>query len=116
MDALLTETIHECQNLFRTHLGIVIDEVFKRRSLRFEEYQFQGIKKVTLAEEALADILPTVNTYYLYAKDEKGKKLRDDINVAIKELYQDGTLEKLSEQYFGYTTTPAAEDFESTIN
>ncbi|MBR4733404.1 MAG: transporter substrate-binding domain-containing protein [Lachnospiraceae bacterium] len=85
-------------------------------SAYFEEYQFQGIKKVTLEEEALADILPTVNTYYLYAKDEKGKKLRDDINVAIKELYQDGTLEKLSEQYFGYTTTPAAEDFESTIN
>ena len=85
-------------------------------SAYFEEYQFQGIKKVTLDEEALADILPTVNTYYLYAKDEKGKKLRDDINVAIKELYKDGTLEKLSEQYFGYTTTPAAEDFDSTIN
>lgn len=85
-------------------------------SAYFEEYQFEGIKKVTLDEEALADILPTVNTYYLYAKDENGKKLRDDINVALKEIYEDGTLEKLSNQYFGYTTTPAAEDFESTIN
>lgn len=85
-------------------------------SAYFEEYQFEGIKKVTLDEDALADILPTVNTYYLYAKDENGKKLRDDINVALKEIYEDGTLEKLSNQYFGYTTTPAAEDFESTIN
>ena len=85
-------------------------------SAYFEEYQFQGIKKVTLDAEAIADILPTVNTYYLYAKDEKGKKLRDDINVAIKQLYEDGTLEKLSLQYFGYATTPAAEDFNNTIN
>ena len=85
-------------------------------SAYFDEYQFQGIKKVTLDAEALADILPTVNTYYLYAKDEKGKKLRDDIDVAIKQLYEDGTLEKLSLQYFGYATTPAAEDFESKIN
>ena len=85
-------------------------------SAYFDEYQFQGIKKVTLDAEALADILPTVNTYYLYAKDEKGKKLRDDIDVAIKQLYEDGTLEKLSRQYFGYATTPAAEDFESKIN
>ncbi len=85
-------------------------------SAYFAEYQFEGIKKVTLDEAAIADILPTVNTYYLYAKDENGKKIRDDINVAIKALYEDGTLDKLSEQYFGYKTTPAAKDFDSTIN
>ncbi len=85
-------------------------------SAYFAEYQFEGIKKVVLDAEAIADILPTVNTYYLYAKDENGKKLRDDINVALKALYEDGTLDELSKQYFGYTTTPAAEGFDKTIN
>lgn len=82
----------------------------------FEEFQFEGIKKVTMDSEALQDILPTVNTYFLFPKDENGKKLRDDINTAIKELYEDGTLEKLSIEYFGYPTTPAAESYDKTIN
>ncbi|MBP5159248.1 MAG: transporter substrate-binding domain-containing protein [Lachnospiraceae bacterium] len=85
-------------------------------SAYFAEYEFEGIKKVTLDPEAIADILPTINTYFLYAKDEKGKKIRDDINVAIKELYEEGTLDELSKQYFGYTTTPDASSYESTIN
>lgn len=85
-------------------------------SAYFSEYDFEGIKKVTLSEEALSDILPTVNTYYLFAKDDNGFALREDINGAIKEMYEDGTLEALSNEYFGYATTPAAEDFETTIN
>lgn len=85
-------------------------------SAYFAEYEIQGVEKVTLSEEALSDILPTVNTYYLFAKDDKGYAIREDINKAIKEMYEDGTLDKLSVEYFGYTTTPAAEDLESPIN
>lgn len=85
-------------------------------SAYFEEYEIDGVQKVALSDEALSDILPTVNTYYLFAKDENGFALREDIDGAIKEMYEDGTLEALSIEYFGYETTPAAEDFESTIN
>lgn len=85
-------------------------------SAYFNAYDFEGLQKVTLSDDALTDILETVDTYFLYAKDEAGLKLRDDINVAIKEMYEDGTLDELSIEYFGYTTTPDASGFETTIN
>lgn len=85
-------------------------------SVILSEYDLPGVQTVTLSEEALSDILPTVNTYYLLSKDEKGLKIRDDLNVAIKEMYEDGTLAKLSEEYFGYDSSPNAEDFETPIN
>lgn len=85
-------------------------------SVVLSEYDLPGVQTVTLSEEALRDILPSVNTYYLLSKDEKGLKIRDDLNVAIKEMYEDGTLAKLSEEYFGYDASPEAADFETPIN
>ncbi|MCU5773990.1 transporter substrate-binding domain-containing protein [Erwiniaceae bacterium BAC15a-03b] len=41
------------------------------------------------------------NTYALIHKSDKNKVLNDDINKALKELKEDGTLDKLSQKWFG---------------
>lgn len=41
------------------------------------------------------------NTYVLIHKSEENKTLLDDVNKALKELRDDGTLDKLSQKWFG---------------
>jgi L-cystine transport system substrate-binding protein len=53
-------------------------------------------------EEILKTVGEPVNsslTYYLYNKDET--QLRDDIDTALKELKEDGTLKEISEKWLG---------------
>lgn len=47
------------------------------------------------------------NAYYLYRKDDAfSKQLQEDIDKVIKEMKQDGTLVKLSEQWFKKNYVP----------
>ena len=39
--------------------------------------------------------------YLLFSNDKQGKELRTFTNKRIKELKKDGTLAKLSKEYFG---------------
>ncbi|WP_067704314.1 transporter substrate-binding domain-containing protein [Erwinia sp. ErVv1] len=41
------------------------------------------------------------NTYVMIHKSEKNKALSEDVNKALKELKDDGTLDKLSRKWFG---------------
>lgn len=41
------------------------------------------------------------NTYVLIHKSDENKALNDDMNKALKELKDDGTLDKLSQKWFG---------------
>lgn len=41
------------------------------------------------------------NTYVLIHRSDENKKLNDDVNEALKELKADGTLDKLSQKWFG---------------
>lgn len=41
------------------------------------------------------------NTYVLIHKSDENQVLRDDINKALKELRADGTMDKLSQKWFG---------------
>jgi L-cystine transport system substrate-binding protein len=53
-------------------------------------------------EEILKTVGEPINsslTYYLYNKDET--QLRDDVDAALKELKEDGTLKELSEKWLG---------------
>jgi polar amino acid transport system substrate-binding protein len=47
-------------------------------------------------------------SYYIFPKTEKGAEIRDAVNKRIQELYDEGTILKLSEKYFNgdYTTEP----------
>ena len=39
--------------------------------------------------------------YLLFSNDKQGKELKAFVNKRIKELKKDGTLAKLSKEYFG---------------
>ncbi len=81
-----------------------------------EEFGFDGLEYTELSEEETAKISTALDAYFLFPKDEKGEALREDVNEALKELREDGTLEKLSEEFFGANQVPSADKFEETIN
>lgn len=81
-----------------------------------EEFGFDGLEYTELSEEETAKISTALDAYFLFPKDEKGQALRDEINVALKELREDGTLEELSQEFFGANQVPSADKFEETIN
>lgn len=81
-----------------------------------EEFGFDGLEYTELSEEETAKISTALDAYFLFPKDEKGQALRDEINEALKELREDGTLEELSQEFFGANQVPSADKFEETIN
>lgn len=81
-----------------------------------DEFKFEGLQKTELTAEETAKISTALDAYFLFAKNDEGKALREDINKAIKELKEDGTLLKLSKKYFDADQVPDAEKFEKTIN
>ena len=65
----------------------------------------QGLKNLKVIE------LPSDQQPYVYPIIAKGDKdLQKFVNKRIKELYDNGTLEKLSKKYFGGTYLPDAKD------
>lgn len=61
-------------------------------------------------------ISPSNYSYFLFAKDAAGSALREDVDKALKELKEDGTLAQILTNYFGTDTSPKAEDLEKTKN
>lgn len=57
----------------------------------------------------VGDDLFTDYIFPAFAKTEKGEKLRDEFDVALKEMIEDGTLSELSNKYFDY-------DYNTTLN
>jgi L-cystine transport system substrate-binding protein len=60
----------------------------------------------TVIEEQKLDIkasepVYSANTYMLINKADKNKALADDVNRVLKELKDDGTMDKLSQKWFG---------------
>ena len=81
-----------------------------------ETFGITELEAHPLTGETEKQVLPTVYTYFLFTKDEKGAALREDVNAVIKQMYEDGSLAKFSEEHFGVDTTPPASEFETTIN
>ncbi|MFD1671294.1 transporter substrate-binding domain-containing protein [Agrilactobacillus yilanensis] len=48
----------------------------------------------------------SVNVALPFKKTARGKKLNQQFNKALKQMIKDGTIKKLSNQYFGYDITP----------
>lgn len=67
-----------------------------------------AIKEQGLPLKIVGPTLRVFPTHYILKKDEDHQKLADKIDAAIKSMRADGTLKKLSEQYFGgdYTVEP----------
>jgi polar amino acid transport system substrate-binding protein len=81
-----------------------------------EEYGYENLDKHDISDEEAAKISSNLCSYFLLSKDEAGAALREDVNGALKELREDGTLSELSQKYFGADQVPDAEDFETTLN
>lgn len=78
-----------------------------------EQYEF-NIQKNDLSEEDSQKIAENNYAYFLYSYDNKD--LRDEVNTALKEMEEDGTISRISEEWFGQDTAPEKEQFEKTIN
>jgi polar amino acid transport system substrate-binding protein len=81
-----------------------------------EEYGFENLTDYEISDEETARVSDSLNSYFLFAKDEQGEALREEVDTVLKELKEDGTLLKLSEEYFGGDQVPDDEDFEATLN
>ena len=81
-----------------------------------ETFGITELEAHPLTGETEKQVLLTVYTYFLFTKDEKRAALREDVNAVIKQMYEDGSLAKFSEEHFGVDTTPPASEFETTIN
>lgn len=81
-----------------------------------EEFQFQNLQKTELTAEETARISTALDAYFLFPKTKEGDDLRADINKALKELREDGTLLKLSQEYFDADQVPDASKFVTPIN
>lgn len=80
------------------------------------EFGFENLQKTVLTDEETAKISTALDAYFLFPKTKEGEALRADINKALKEVKDDGTLLKLSQKYFGADQVPDDSKFEKTIN
>ncbi len=82
-----------------------------------EKFGLEGKLVGNDIDDATQDFLfPHNNTYFLFGKNEEGVALREDVDKVLKEMKEDGTLEKITTGYFGKDTSPKDEYFEETIN
>ena len=57
-----------------------------------------------------------LSAYFLFPMTDQGAALRDEIDQVLVKLQEDGTLKKLSEQFFGADHSPDASKMEKTVN
>lgn len=69
--------------------------------LNQKQFLQETIKKQNLDLRIVDGVIGWNEAAYPFAKNEKGKALQEEFNKAIDKLSKDGTLSKLSEQYFG---------------
>lgn len=81
-----------------------------------EEFGFEHLQKTELSPEETAKISTALDAYFLFPKTEEGAALREDIDEALKELQEDGTLLELSQKYFGGDQVPDASKFVTPLN
>lgn len=81
-----------------------------------ENYNYHNIVTNPTQEEDSEYFLTENYAYFLLTKDSNSKQIRDDINVILKEMAEDGTIQEISQKYFGQDQTPNSEQFKSTIN
>ncbi len=94
----------------RVDLGIIDVAMYKSY---LEEFDYD-VQFVNVPEEEAKLIADNSYAYFILPKDQV--ELRDEVNLALKVLKQDGTLTQLSQKWFGQDTAPEDDRFEETIN
>lgn len=76
-------------------------------------YEFD-IQATDVSPEDTARIAENNYAYYLFSYDHA--QLRDEVNIVLKELKEDGTLAAIAKEWFGRDTSPDDSQFEKTMN
>ena len=81
------------------------------------QFGLEGQLEANEIDEETEDFLfPQKNTYFLFGKNEEGAALREDVDKALKEMKEDGTLSKITTEYLGVDTSPDEKYFDETPN
>ena len=81
------------------------------------QFGLEGQLEANEIDEETEDFLfPQNNTYFLFGKNEEGAALREDVDKALKEMKEDGTLSKITTEYLGVDTSPDEKYFDETPN
>ncbi len=80
----------------------------------YQDIYAYDIQSTDVNAEDTSRIAENNYAYYLFAYDHED--LRDEVNVVLKELKEDGTLAALGEEWFGRDTSPDDSQFENTLN
>lgn len=78
-----------------------------------EEFNYD-VQKNDIPEDEAKMIAENSYAYYIFPQDQKD--LREQVDKALKELKEDGTLTEISKKWYGQDTAPEDDKFEKTIN
>jgi polar amino acid transport system substrate-binding protein len=84
-------------------------------NLLADSYGFD-LQGVPISDEDTKQITSTLSSYFLFPKSEEGAALRDEVDAVVKEMFEDGTLADLQQEYLGINYLPDASEYESTLN
>lgn len=77
-------------------------------------YARDDVQKNDIPEDEAKMIAENSYAYYIFPQDQKD--LREQVDKALKELKEDGTLTEISKKWYGQDTAPEDDKFEETIN
>lgn len=78
------------------------------------DFGLEGLQASDLDDESKAFISDNLNAYLLFPQNQAG--LRDEVDVVIKQLHDDGTLAELTKKWFKRELVPDDSLYDSTIN
>lgn len=78
-----------------------------------EEFNYD-VQKNDIPEDEAKMIAENSYAYYIFPQDQKD--LREQVDKALKELKEDGTLTEISKKWYGQDTAPEDDKFKETIN
>lgn len=107
--AVMFEHVEDGMFDFRVHEAPIY-KMFK------DQFGFDLVGYPMSEEEAHTVISDADCTYFLFPRTEEGKALRDEVNVVLKELWEEGFLAETGLKYFDEDQSPTAEDFEKVFD
>lgn len=78
-----------------------------------EQFNYD-VQKNDIPEDEAKMIAENSYAYYIFPQDQKD--LREQVDKALKELKEDGTLTEISKKWYGQDAAPEDDKFEETIN
>ena len=97
----------------RTTVPALIDTKTGMYNSYMEEFNYD-VQKNDIPEDEAKMIAENSYAYYIFPQDQKD--LREQVDKALKELKEDGTLTEISKKWYGQDAAPEDDKFEETIN